>query len=415
MASPEAITDGRELLDPDFYAQHGPPHELWTELRARSPVHWCEGIARIEPFWAITRHADICWISSHPDLFSSEPGITPRPRNPAYSVGSAFDSMRVVITTDPPEHRKLRKVASPWFTPRALRRIDAAVEECARRLIDELGPEGETDLARGMATSHPLRILATALGVSREDEGRILELSNRLFAASDPELGAGNRPEDFQKLGQEFVRLFLPIIEDRRKNPTDDLASLLANGQIDGQPMGMMETLGYYLIVFNAGHDTTKNALAGGFRALIENPAELDKVRRDPSCAPGAVEEIVRWTSPVNYMKRTAVRDIELGGQKLRKGDALILFYGSANRDEAVFDDPSSFNIDRNPNRHLGFGYGEHFCLGAHMARRSQRALVEELAQRVEHWEITGEPEWIRSTFVIGLKHLPVRYRIKPR
>jgi len=175
-----------------------------------------------------------------------------------------------------------------------------------------------------------------------------------------------------------------------------------------------METLGYYLIVFNAGHDTTKNALAGGFRALIENPAEFDKVRADLSRSADAVEEILRWTSSVNYMKRTAACDTVVAGQKIREGEALMMFYGSANRDEAVFDDPFTFDIDRNPNRHLAFGHGEHFCMGSHLARRSQRAIVEELARRVEHWEIIGEPEWIASSFVVGLKNLPVRYRIKP-
>jgi cytochrome P450 len=415
MASQQGITGGMELLDPAGYAQNGPPHDVWTKLRRESPVHWCDGIAELEPFWAVTRHDDITWIGSQPELFSSAPGITPRPRNTGQRLESQFDNMRIVIQTDPPEHRELRKVASPWFTPRALRRIDAAVEESARQLIDDLGREGETDLARGMAVSHPLRILSTALGVAREDEARILELSNRLFAPADPDLGGGKvQPEDFQKLAMEFVQLFLPIIEDRRKNPTDDLASLLANGQIDGEPMGPMETLGYYLIIFNAGHDTTKNALAGGFRALIENPAEFDKVRRDAARAPDAVEEILRWTSSVNYMKRTATRDVALRGQQIRAGDALILFYGSANRDEEVFDDPFTFTIDRRPNRHLAFGYGEHFCMGAHMARRSQRAIVEELARRVEHWEIIGEPQWITSSFVIGLKSLPVRYRIAP-
>ena len=281
--------------------------------------------------------------------------------------------------------------------------------------MDDLGPEGETDLAQGMAVSHPLRILATALGVPREQEAKILELSNRLFAADDPELGGGSGPEEFRRLGQEFLELFLPIVQARRQNPTDDLASLLANGTVDGQPMGPAETLGYYLIVFNAGHDTTKNALAGGFRALIEHPDQFEKVRRDLSRAPDAVEEILRWTSPVNYMKRTAARDVELGGQKIREGDALILFYASANRDESVFEDPFTFDIDRNPNRHLAFGHAEHFCMGAHLARRSQRAIVEELARRVEHWEIIGEPEWIAASFVVGLKRLPVRYKIAPR
>jgi len=173
-----------------------------------------------------------------------------------------------------------------------------------------------------------------------------------------------------------------------------------------------METFGYYLITFTAGHDTTKNALAGGMRALIDNPDQLAKLQRDPSLVASAVEEVVRWASPVNYMKRTAACDTEVGGQKIRKGDELILFYASGNRDEDVFDDPFHFRVDRDPNRHVGFGYGEHFCLGAHLARRSQRALFSELTRRLESVELTGEPEWIRASFVVGLKHLPIRYRI---
>ena len=410
------ITTGFELVDAKYYAQNGPPHEIWSQLRAESPVHWCE-VDRIEPFWAITRQEDIRFISRQPDKFLSAPGITPRPADVDMNQREGVGAMRVVITMDPPEHRKVRAVASQWFTSRALRRIDAAIQRSARELVDGLAGdsgEGEADLAMGLAVSHPLRILSTALGVPREQEPKILELSNRLFAPEDDELGGGEAtPEDFRRLGQEFLELFLPIIQDRRSGPTDDLASVLANAHIDGQPMGPAETLGYYLIVFNAGHDTTKNALAGGFRALIENPAEFDKVKRDLSRAPDAVEEILRWTSSVNYMKRTAACDVEVGGQKIREGEALMMFYGSANRDESVFEHPFTFDIDRKPNRHLAFGHAEHFCMGAHLARRSQRVIVEELARRVEHWEIISEPEWIKASFVVGLKHLAVRYRIR--
>lgn len=409
------ITNGFELVDNAYYGEHGQPHDIWTRLRAESPVHWCD-TPEVEPFWAITRHADICSISRQPDKFLSEPGITLIPRDSNFDETQGIGAMRVVITMDPPEHRDVRKVASPWFTPRALKSMDAAIEKSARDLVDELAGEtgeGETDLAMGVAVRHPLRVLATAIGVPPELEPKILELSNRLFAPEDAELGGGsNTPEDFQKLGEEFLELFLPIVQDRRANPTDDLASLIANGKVGGESLGPMETLGYYLIVFNAGHDTTKNSLAGGFRALIENPAEFDKVRRDPSRAPDAVEEILRWTSPVNYMKRTAACDVEVGGQKIREGDSLVMFYASANRDESIFERPFTFDIDRKPNRHLAFGQGEHFCMGAHLARRSQRAILEELARRLEHWEIIGEPEWISASFVAGLKHLPVRYRI---
>jgi len=213
-----SITSGLELVDPAYYAQNGPPHDIFRQLRAESRVHWCE-VPRIEPFWAITRHEDIRFISRQPDLFLSEPGITPLPTDREINQNEGIGAMRVVINTDPPEHRDLRKVASPWFTPRALKTMDAAIDRSAKQLVDELaadGSEGETNLAQGLAVSHPLRILATAIGVPREQEAKILELSNRLFAPDDPDIGGGSEPEDFIKLGQEFLEMFLPIIQDRR-------------------------------------------------------------------------------------------------------------------------------------------------------------------------------------------------------
>lgn len=410
------ITNGYELVHPDYYAEHGPPFAVWDQLRAESPIHHCD-FDEVEPFWAVTRQDEIKYISKTPELFLSQPGITLTPKEPILDESEGLGAMRVVINTDPPIHRDLRKVASPFLTPRSLQSMQHVIDESAKGLVDALareGLEGQTDLAMGIAVSHPLRILSRAIGVPEDKEAAILELSNRLFAPDDLELGGGqNSKEDFAKLGQDFLELFLPIIEDRRKNPTDDLASVIANAQINGEPMGPMETLGYYLIVFSAGHDTTKNSLAGGFRQLIENPSEFAKVQQDPSRAPDAVEEMIRWASPVNYMKRTVAEDTELSGQKLRKGDAVVMFYASANRDEKVFDDPYTFTIDRHPNRHLAFGYGEHFCMGTHFARRSMRAIVSELASRVEEWELTADPEWIRASFVVGLKHLPIRYKLK--
>jgi len=411
--------DGLKLLDPKLYARGGAPHDFFTELRASAPVSRFRIEPRrgieIEPFWAITKHADIQHISKRPHLFLSEPGITLQPLESEQREIPGFNQMRVVITMDPPEHREVRQVASPWFTPRSVKRIEGAVRKSAKQLVDALArkPDEVVDLVTDVAIKHPLRILATALGIPEEQERKILGLSNRLFAPDDEELGGGRTEiEDFAQLGMEFMQLFLPIIQDRRQNPRDDLASVLANGQVGGAPMGPMETLGYYLIVFNAGHDTTKNALAGGLRALVEHPDQFEKLRRDPSLVPTAVEEILRWTSPVNYMKRTAARDVVVNGQKIPKGEALVLFYASGNRDEDVFRDPFTFDVARKPNTHVAFGYGEHFCMGAHFARQSLVAIVDELVRRVEHWELAGEPEWIAASFVVGLKHLPVRVRV---
>ena len=413
-----APTRGFELVDPGHYAANGQPHAIWSALRRESPVHWCDH-PDLHPFWAITKHDDICTISKQPDLFLSEPGIMLMPADQAdVDRSQGVGAMRTIIEMDPPKHRSYRKVASPWFTPRALDRLDGEIEKSARELVDRLAGEtgeGECDFAMDVAARHPLRILSSVLGISRELEPEMLRLTNQLFALDDPELGrpGEDREKAVMELGLEIFQLLAPIIEDRKKSPRDDLASVLANGIVDGQPMGPMETLGYYLITFTAGHDTTKNALAGGMGAFLDHPDQLELLQRRPELVNDAVEEIVRWTSPVNFMRRTAARDTELRGQKIRKGDHLGLFYCSANRDEEIFEEPFRFDITRDPNPHLGFGVGEHFCLGSHLARRSQRALWRELATRLEWIEPAGQREWIQSSFVVGFKHLPVRYKLK--
>jgi len=416
--------DGFDLVSSLAYAEKGIPHPLWTRMRAESPVHWCAP-ADFEPFWAITRHADICEISKQPEIFSSADGIAMIRQSQDEAIreqNQGFGAMRVIIEMDPPEHRNYRSLSSPVFTPRAVKELDAAIETSAREIVDRLAEEtgsdgqGQCDFANDVAAAHPLRILSTMLGVPRESEPDILRLTNQLFASDDPDLQreGDDQRESLAALGMELFQLFNAIIEDRRAKPRDDLASLLANARIDGEPMGMMETLGYFLITFTAGHDTTKNALVGGMQAFLEHPEQFETLRRDRTLLDSAVEEVVRWTTPVNHMKRRVLEDYELRGQKLRAGDWLVMFYASANRDEEIFEAPFEFKIDRNPNRHLGFGIGEHFCLGANLARRSQRALLAELADRMEWAELSGEPERIHSAFVVGLKKLPMRYRIRP-
>jgi hypothetical protein len=322
---------------------------------------------------------------------------------------------------DPPKHRKFRKIASPYFTPRSLQRLTDLVEQSADDLVASLVERadangvGQCDFVTDVAAKHPLRILSTILGVPREDEPFILRVTNQLFGGDDPEFAREeeDRGDAFRALALEFFQYFSKIANGRRETPKDDLAGIIANATIDGEPIGDVETFGYYLISFTAGHETTRNSIAGGMLALIENPAEREKLRRDPEgmCA-SAVEEIVRWTTPVNYMMRTVACDYELGGQKLREDDRLILFYASANRDEKIFDDPYTFKVDRSPNPHLGFGIGEHFCLGSHLARASQRALFRKLIPRLEEVELTGPAERLASSFVAGVKHLPIRYRL---
>jgi cytochrome P450 len=418
----ERVTDidGFDLIAPRAYGERGIPHDQWTELRRLDHLHFCEPRG-FDSFYPIVRHEHICEISKQPDLFWNRFGIVLESSQQKLILNSdkGFGSVRVIIGMDPPEHRDYRKVAAPWFTPRAIQSADPVVNESARHLVDGLvekasGGEGECEFATEIAAAHPLRVLSTILGVPREQEHQILTLTNQLFAADDPDLQrkGDDRFQAVDELAIEMFQMFSAIIEERRANPRDDLASVLANGLVNGEAMGVMETLGYYLITFSAGHDTTKNALAGGVRALAENPGEFEKLKRNPALISSAVEEIVRWTSPVNYMKRVVGKDLEFRGQKLREGDNLVLFYASANRDESVFDESFAFRVDRKPNRHLGFGIGEHFCLGAHLARESQRALLRELVGRIDSLELAGEPEQIQSSFVVGLKKLPLRYRV---
>ena len=412
-----ALTNGLDLIDPQSYADQGTPHGTFTELRRESPVHPCNAPG-YPPFWAITKHADICEVSKQPNLFLSSPGIVLLDETQTRERDEGIGAMRTIIEMDPPEHVTFRKVTSAWFTPRALNKLDDLIENSAASLVDVLAGktgEGECDYSPDVAAAHPLRILSTILGVPREEEPRILRITNELFAADDPDLqrSAEDRQAAIRDLGFELFEFFSKIVEDRRANPTDDLTSIIANAKIDGEPMGPMETFGYCLIVFTAGHDTTKNALVGAMDAFLNNPDELAKLRSSTDVVDRAVEESVRWVTPVNYMKRTAAEDTELRGQKIRKDDELVLFYASANRDEDMFESPDSFCADRDPNPHLGFGIGEHFCLGAHLARRSQAALLRQFRARLESIERAGEPAQIRSSFVVGLKQLPVRYRFK--
>ena len=412
------ITD---LINASAYGQNGVPHELWTHLRKESPVYWYAQRGHT-PFWAITKHEDIMEVSSQPDIFSNEAGgiiVLNEAQIQSFiegGSGSPLAQMKTIITMDPPEHRSYRKVASGYFTPRGVTNLDEIVKSSAAAIFDELPDEGEVDFIETIAQKHPLRVLATILGINEEQEERLLVITQELFGGEDPDMQrqGEDREAARKELGMEFYMLFDEIIKDRRACPRDDLATMLANAELsDGCPLGQLETLGYYLIVFTAGHDTTRNALSGAISAFLDHPDQFERLRQDHSLSKSAVDEIVRWTTPVNYMKRQAVQDYELRGQKIKAGEELALFYCSANRDEDVFEDPFTFDIGRSPNRHLGFGWAEHYCLGAHLAKASMKALTEEMVRRIDWMEPNGERTFISSNFVVGLKTLPVKYKLK--
>ena len=412
--------DTLDLISPKRYGANGHPHELLAWLRQNSPIHWCEPDG-FQNFWAITRHADIIEVSTQPELFSNEADsivvlsdemVKNREEGP-----TAITGMRTIISMDPPDHRLYRKVASGFFTPRGISQLDEIVNESARALFDSLGEEGECDFVDIIAQRHPLRVLATILGIDRDDEERLLYLTQQLLAGDDPDYRreAGSRREASQELGLEFYSMFDRIIRDRRAHPQEDLATMLAHANLPtGESLGDLETFGYYLIVFTAGHDTTRNGLSGALEAFLKHPDQLQRLRDHPELAKDAVEEVVRWSTPVCYMKRTAMADATVAGQPIKKGDFLMLLYASGNRDEAVFDNPHDFDIGRRPNRHLGFGWAEHYCLGAHLARASTQALIAQMAERIIEIEPSGPPVQTEGSLIVGLKSLPVRYRLRP-
>ncbi|HEY2357955.1 MAG TPA: cytochrome P450, partial [Phenylobacterium sp.] len=282
------------------------------------------------------------------------------------------------------------------------------------------GLGGRCDFVKEVALHYPLHVIMTIMGVPESDEPRMLKLTQELFGAADPELT--RKPDEMEKPAEErsfdmgvitdFFNYFRAISEDRRANPTSDLASLIANSKIDGNPISDFEAMGYYIIVATAGHDTTSSSTAGALWALAENPAELAKVKADPSLISSLVDESIRWTTPVKTFMRTATADTEFAGRDFRKNDWLMLCYASGNRDESVFEDADKFHVDRRPNKHLAFGYGAHLCLGQHLAKMEMRILWEELLPRLSELSLDGEPAMSESVFVNGPKRLPIRFKM---
>ena len=407
--------DSLDIIGPDTYAKHGYPHAAWKRLRQESPVHWFD-LSNGVGFWAVTKRSDIVWISKQPARFLNAPRLA------VFEEGGPPEGERTfvrhLLNMDPPEHPRFRQAASNWFTPRAIRRRRPEVERITRELLAERAADGETreaDFVGDLAAPLTLSVLADMLGVPREDWRLMFRWTNQIAGSADPEFQDEDAPNStVEKARNSLFQYFMILAEKRRAEPRDDMVSVLANATIDGQPMPTLELLSYYLLLVVAGNETTRNAASGGLLALIENPGELAKLRSDPSLVESAVEEIVRWTAPVIQFCRTAVEDVEIRGKRIRAGDALCLFYPSANRDEDVFEDPDVFRVDRRPNPHLGFGIGEHFCLGANLARLELRAIFRELAERLEEVELAGPYERMRSSFLGGVKRMPIRYRLRP-
>jgi cholest-4-en-3-one 26-monooxygenase len=417
MAAPEAIPlDRLDVIGPDFYAAHGAPHEAWRRLRQEAPVHWFDLPGGVG-FWAVTRRADIVWLSKQPERFINGPRLAIFEQGAPVEGERTF--VRQLLNMDPPEHGLYRKAAAGWFTPRAIQRRRAEVERITRDLVDAMAGDGELregDFVTDLAAPLTLSVLADMLGVPRDDWEQMFRWTNRVAGSSDPEYQDTPGPgfQTVENARNELFGYFARLAEERRAAPRDDMVSVLATAEIDGKPMPPLELLSYCFLLVIAGNETTRNAASGGLLALIENPDQWAKLQADPGLVDTAVEEIVRWTSPVNQFCRTAVEDVELHGKKIRAGDAFCLFYGSANRDEAFFEEPDRFRVDRRPNPHLGFGIGEHFCLGANLARLELQVMFRELSTRLEHLELAGPVDRMRSSFLCGAKRMPIRYRLRP-
>jgi cytochrome P450 len=405
MSKTSTSIDVTPLVDPARYAD-GQPHDTWARMRREASVAWCE-IDGYLPFWALTRHADIRHVSTHPELFSSTERIILSPDDPANQnqpIG------KTLLNTDPPEHGDYRRLAGPFFRPRVLQGLEDRIRQITRTLLDahaDRGPGSEIDFVTELASWHPLKMICEILGLGEQHEAIVLRIANEIFGNTDPEF-----ERDPSTLFTETFTFLSQLIAERRVSPGDDLSSVLANATLDGEPLADIDVMTYLLILITAGHDTTKYAIAGGMLALLENPDQLDLLRAHPELADTAANEIVRWTTPVMQFMRTATADTDIGGQAVRAGDAVTLYYPSANRDEDVFDDPFSFRVDRDPNPHLGWGVGEHYCIGTSLARMEIRVLLEELIPRLEHAELTGPPQWTQAIFISGVKHLPVRWTV---
>jgi cholest-4-en-3-one 26-monooxygenase len=411
----EALTlDTIEIIDPDLYVERGYPHQEWALLREKAPVFWYQR-DNVDPFWAITRHADIITVSRQPELFRAtqrlfitliEPGAPP----PEEAL------LRQLLNMNPPEHGVYRSVVSRRFTPHAVNQLGAQVRRISAQLIDGIADREECDFVTDVSAKLPLAVIADLFGIPESDWEMIFRLSNSMIGPADPEYSHGESiAEALGKARMEFFQYFTQLVEDRRKNPRDDLASGLANGTVNGEPIPPFELLSYFALLIIAGNETTRNATTGGLFALISHPEQFDLLRRDPSLIRSATEEIIRWTSPVIQFTRIATADTELNGQRIHNGDVLTLFYPSANRDEDSFEAPDTFDVARNPNYHLAFGIGEHFCLGASLARLELQMIFREIAARMEHVELTGPIARMRSSFVGGIKHMPIRYKLRPR
>ena len=416
--TPNAVmdVDQIQLSDPKFWGRPRDEREgACATLRAERPVIWQKELDdRLFPpgpgFWAVTKHADILEVSRNPEIYCSGKGATSSADMPPEFL-EFFGSL---INTDDPKHKRLRGLISAGFTPARLRKAEEVVRRAANSTINDIVDKGEGDFVTDIAAPYPIRIICDMVGIPESEHQFVFDMTNLILGGSDPEFISED--EDMAakifNAGFQLAEMMKTMREDRLKNPTDDLTSVLAHAEIDGERLTDRELGSFFILLVVAGNDTTRTALGQAIYALSQFPDQREILKNDfENLAPMAVEEILRWGTPVINMRRTATCDTELHGQKIAEGDKLLIWYCSGNRDEDVFDDPYVFDVRRTPNDHVAFGGpGPHFCLGANLARREISIMLGELFKRMPDMDVTGEPDYLQSLFINGIKHLPISW-----
>jgi len=398
------------LIDAGAYQRSGPPHDQFSWLREHAPVYWhADGGRDGWPgFWAVTRHEDVAFVSRHPELFSSARRLVVFGEVPEPQV--AIQQL-MMLNMDPPQHTRQRAFVNRGFTPRMIGRLEEHITEVCHELIDSVRPRGTADFVTEIAAPLPLQVICELMGAPLEDRDRIYKLSNQLVGADDPEFQSPTGQRMQHAAALEIYAYAGELAARRRRRPADDIVTRLLQPDETGAVLSDDEFDLFFLLLTVAGNETTRTAASGGMAAFFEHPEQWQRLVDDLSLIPAAAEEIVRWVSPVNMFRRTATSDIVLGGQRIAEGDKVVIFYSSANRDEAVFATPQEFDVGREPNPHVGFGGGgPHFCLGKHLAVLELRVMLRALAERMPDIALNGEVSRLRSNFINGIKHMPVRF-----